>query len=99
MLFIVPSTGMFVYKLLKSTVNKKQFIIEALEFQKFNKTQVVIENGIKFIIRFLQKMSDEYRGWCKNPFVFSDNRTPHWRIFKNFPNNVEVWRCIVENVG
>ena len=46
---------MFVYKLLKSMVNKKQFIIEALEFQKFNKTQVVIENGIKFIIRFLQK--------------------------------------------
>ena len=40
-------------------------------------------------------MSDEYRSWSKNPFVSSNNRTPHWRIFKNFPNNVKVWYNIL----
>jgi len=40
-------------------------------------------------------MSDEYRSWSKNLFVTSNNRTPHWRIFKNFPNNVKVWYNIL----
>ena len=97
MLFIASSTGMFVYKLLKSIVNKGVYI-EMTDFQKFNKTQTVIKNGIEFRIKFLQKMSDEYRSWSKNLFVTSNNRTPHWRIFKNFPNNVKVWYCIVGNV-
>ena len=81
---------MFVYKLLKSMVNKKQFIIEALEFQKFNKTQVVIENGIKFTIRFLRKMSDEYRGWCKihlYPATIGHPTGEFLRIFQI------MWKC------
>ena len=95
MLLMASSTGMFVYELLKSMVNRKMFFIEMADFQKFNKTQTVIKNGIEFRIKFLQKMSDEYRSWSKNLFVTSNNRTPHWRIFKNFPNNVKVWYNIL----
>ena len=61
MLFIVSSTGIFVYKLFEVD-NQKTVFIDALDSKKFNKAQVVIENGIKFTIRFLRKMSDEYRG-------------------------------------
>ena len=80
MLFIEPSTGMFEPKLFEVD-NQKTVLSKRWNSKKFNEPQVVIENGIKFTIRFLRKMSDEYRGWSKNPFVSSDNRTPRWRIF------------------
>ena len=44
-------------------------------------------------------MSDEYRSWSKNPFISSENGTPDWRIFLNFPNDVKVWNYVVVNIG
>ena len=44
-------------------------------------------------------MPDEYGCWSKNPFVSSNNGTSDWRIFKKFPNNVNVWYYVVADVG
>ena len=37
----------------KKKKKKKQFLSKCWNSKKFNKTQVVIENGIKFTIRFI----------------------------------------------